>query len=483
MKSALYLRVSTDDQASRQLPIDGQRAECRRLLDSRGWHFVAEFSDPGLSGTFGPDRRPGLAAMIAAGKRGELDVVVMWDDSRLARDEHLAGWIRWELGAIRIVTVTSPDASALETGLRSIVAAEQGRQGRAATSRGVRANLRRGGRHGSDALGYRWDGTRYAIEEEGAAIMRDVFRRVLAGESMRSLMRSLGWAHPVLWHRLRNPIYAGGRIIARKVGGIHGRRETPREQWEIVWGTRDPIISREEWDRVQARLDAHKVQPNVGTIALSGLLWCGGCGRKLRLKQWRALVGGRRRFHYRCPGCQTRTALDGATNRVARRLAMSLREPDLAARIRAALEAAYRAGEDTGATKAEIRRLERAEHGLLELVGSDEALDTRTIAKRLAGIQRDLAAARRRLEEMTVATGAIPSTEEIESALVRVAAKVEAIADHPRIDYAARPVLRMFLDRVIVHEDALVLHPGRIVEGLGPLASLGITWRVPRRAA
>jgi DNA invertase Pin-like site-specific DNA recombinase len=77
---AIYTRVSTDDQTT-----ETQRRELLAVAERYGWNVVAEFTDQGISGTKGRDKRPGLDAMLKAITRREIDVVAAWSVDRLGR--------------------------------------------------------------------------------------------------------------------------------------------------------------------------------------------------------------------------------------------------------------------------------------------------------------------------------------------------------------------------------------------------------------
>ena len=85
MKVAIYTRVSTDGQS-----VNAQLAELREVADRRGWEIVHEYTDKGISGAKGRDKRPGLDAMLKAATRGEFDAVAAWSVDRLGRSlQHL----------------------------------------------------------------------------------------------------------------------------------------------------------------------------------------------------------------------------------------------------------------------------------------------------------------------------------------------------------------------------------------------------------
>ena len=83
-RAALYSRISTADQnATTQL------LDLRQLASQRDYQIVAEFSDV-ISGV--KARRPGLDALMADGRRGKFDVVLVWACDRIARStRHFLG--------------------------------------------------------------------------------------------------------------------------------------------------------------------------------------------------------------------------------------------------------------------------------------------------------------------------------------------------------------------------------------------------------
>ena len=84
---AIYTRVSTADG---QQTIDNQLRDLHLAAERLGWEIVAHYSDEGISGAKGRDRRPGLDAMLKAITRREFDMVAAWSVCRLGRSlQHL----------------------------------------------------------------------------------------------------------------------------------------------------------------------------------------------------------------------------------------------------------------------------------------------------------------------------------------------------------------------------------------------------------
>lgn len=78
MKTALYLRVSTDAQTT-----ENQRLELERLAELRGWNIAHVYEDI-ESGATGRER-PSLNRMIEDAKKRKFDRLVVWSADRLGR--------------------------------------------------------------------------------------------------------------------------------------------------------------------------------------------------------------------------------------------------------------------------------------------------------------------------------------------------------------------------------------------------------------
>jgi DNA invertase Pin-like site-specific DNA recombinase len=81
LRAALYLRVSTNDQTT-----DNQVAPLREEAARRRWVISDKvYSDAGISGAKGRDKRPGLDMLLRDAARGKFDVVMVWSLDRLGR--------------------------------------------------------------------------------------------------------------------------------------------------------------------------------------------------------------------------------------------------------------------------------------------------------------------------------------------------------------------------------------------------------------
>ncbi|MBM3143337.1 MAG: recombinase family protein, partial [Chloroflexi bacterium] len=85
-KVAIYARVSTEEQAERDLSIPFQLERCRYHAQGKGWEVVKEFVDAGESAR--TDKRPEFQKMIASARAKEFDIILIHKFDRFARNDY-----------------------------------------------------------------------------------------------------------------------------------------------------------------------------------------------------------------------------------------------------------------------------------------------------------------------------------------------------------------------------------------------------------
>src|SRR5215213_4957368 len=179
-------------------------------------------------------------------------------------------------------------------------------------SGGKRAFGERGRRRVEDADGT-WRTVPAVSEEQAEAereSIREAARRILAGDSLRGICldwneaghaspRGARWTTQTLRRMLLSPRLAGLR----------------EHQGQLYEGSFPAILERETWQAVRAILtDPARMTTAVGGAArhlLTGIIFCGVCGAKLRTTRY----GPHRMLYYRCP-----SRSDGGRSCVARKV-------------------------------------------------------------------------------------------------------------------------------------------------------------------
>ena len=96
-RAAIYLRVSTQDQTTKN-----QELELQQVAERMGAETVKVYRDHGISGAKGRDKRPQFDALCKAAARREFDLVMAWSVDRLGRSlQDLVAFLS-ELHALRI---------------------------------------------------------------------------------------------------------------------------------------------------------------------------------------------------------------------------------------------------------------------------------------------------------------------------------------------------------------------------------------------
>ena len=85
-KVAIYARVSTEEQAERDLSIPFQLERCRYHAQGKGWEVVKEYVDAGESAR--TDKRPEFQKMIASARAKEFNVILIHKFDRFARNDY-----------------------------------------------------------------------------------------------------------------------------------------------------------------------------------------------------------------------------------------------------------------------------------------------------------------------------------------------------------------------------------------------------------
>ena len=78
---AIYARTSTDKNQT----VDNQLLQLNEVAARLGWTIVQVYTDEGISGTKGRDRRPAFDRLVKGITRREYDLVAVWSVCRLGR--------------------------------------------------------------------------------------------------------------------------------------------------------------------------------------------------------------------------------------------------------------------------------------------------------------------------------------------------------------------------------------------------------------
>lgn len=260
--------------------------DCRKAAAARGWLVVQEFVDNDVSAYSGKTR-PQYERMLTAMREGRVDAVIVYHLDRLTRrPKELEEFVELcdRLGIRDLATVAGDVNIGTGDGLlvariQAAVAASESSAKSRRLSRKFEQVAQSGRPHGGSnrPFGYRED--KVTIEPREAKVIRECARRVIAGESLRSLavwldetgVRTVNgepWRTPTLKAMLTNPRLIGKRTHRGQVVA------------DAVW---KPILTAQVQEQVVARFEQRRRSGRRAPRAylLSGMLRCGKCTNTL----------------------------------------------------------------------------------------------------------------------------------------------------------------------------------------------------------
>jgi site-specific DNA recombinase len=490
LRAAAYVRVSTEEQAQHGYGLQSQLREVQALVAKQQYVLTDTFTDDGHSGA--ELERPDLDRLRAAVRAKALDVICIHDADRLSRklahqllleDEFRRAGVR-----IEYVTFTPPDSpeGRLLGYVKGAVAEYEREKIRERTSRGRREKAR-AGRHagGATPFGYRVDATSpggLRVDPAEAETVRRMFAWLLDGTSVRGIAARLrqqgsrtrrgnAWSKSSVAKVLANEAYAGVAYYNRKITR-DGVRVGERDRAEWIPTSVPAIVARGIWTRAQDQLHRHRGllvgRPGARLFLLRGLLVCGSCGHRLhgayRRKQ-------RRHPTYRCAsrdrlvdGERCRAPVRSALvleDEVWRAITAGLRDPQrLLGTVTSKKLALHATRIDHQAEAADLRqRLTRVERHRARLVDlyTSEAVDKATFTTKDAPLRHEAETLTTQLA--TAEAQLTQGTADVQrhDAALRYARLARAGLD--RADDAAKQrLLRLLVDRVVVHATRLDIH-------------------------
>lgn len=292
-RAALYMRVSTEEQARHGLSLPEQRTALETYASQRELLIAGVYEDAGISARKPYKKRPALLQLLEDCKAGKIDVILFIKLDRWFRnvgsyyavqdilDQYGVSW-----QATQEDYETTTAAGRLKVNIMLSVAQDEADR----TSERIKfvfdgKRARREPLTGNTPTGYRLDGKRIVKDEQTEAAVTAFFQKYLASGSISEAQTYVLEAYQfrieyqLASKMLDNPAYYG-----------------------FYYGVEDmcpPYISKEEFDRIQSmRRRTVRKSPKNRVYLFSGLIICGECGCRM---------GGRTNTRssipfYNCPG-------------------------------------------------------------------------------------------------------------------------------------------------------------------------------------
>ncbi|WP_420123691.1 recombinase family protein [Nakamurella sp.] len=296
-RTAAYARMSKDS----ELGIERQLADIRSKATDLGWRIVAEFIDNDVSAT-AKRSRPQYEKMMLAARTGQIHAIICWDLDRLSRKPReiedvieLAEVDGLQLASCGgLIDLATPQGRMI-AGIKAQVARHEVDQLKRRMRRSLAQRAADGKPHARVPYGWTGDvveGRRLGpdrLDPKAAAVIQETATRLLAGESLRSIVVDLNqrgvpaphggqWTTPPLRAIMLRESNAGRRVHLGQIVS------------EIT--ARPPILDPGFHDRVVALLNDPKRRTNAGAPKrhlLSKLAICGKCGNTVTVNPGRPI--------------------------------------------------------------------------------------------------------------------------------------------------------------------------------------------------
>lgn len=498
LRVAAYCRVSTDSD-EQEMSFDAQVGYYTdKIMRNPEWSLAGIYADEGISGTQA-EKRKDFMRMIRQCRKGNIDLVITKSVSRFARNTvDCLNYVR-ELKSLGIPIIfekeglnTMHATSEIYISMHGIFAQSE--------SESLSGNVRMGkaisARNGNVAISYksflgyrRGADDKPEIDEEQAEIVRFIYDRYLAGDSLQMIRDSLEeqhiltpmgkekWQLTTIRSILTNEKYKGDALLQKTyiVDCIsHKSKKNDDRPQYYVENNHPAIIPREMFDRVQeemARRTSKRKVKEIGTktesgkysskYALTDLLICEHCGTPYRRCTWSR--NGKKKIVWRCISrldygrkyCADSPSIEESV--LQRAVAEGIRQVVMDESGQTALEALklhigmYFGQSDENSTAADEIRMQELVQRITELAGAEDS-DNRiaTLIDELNTVKQTIA------EKKSKQSSAKQSERRIDEILTAL----DALKNHP-IEYdnqAVRQIIECI--KVLSAEQILIIFKG-----------------------
>lgn len=299
-KYFLYARKSSEAEDKQVASIDAQIEELTKIARSEGLEILEVFSESQSAKAPG---RPVFNDMVRRIYTREAQGVICWKLDRLARNPVDGGSINWMLQQGSIKHIRSFERSYYPTDNVLMMSVEFGmanqfvRDLSVNVKRGLRNKVNAGWLPGVAPAGYlntpdRQKGYKVIVEDpERFPLVRRMWDLMLTGNFTPPRILKIAnneWGYKTLQRRNEGGMPMSRSTIYKLFTNpfYYGYFEFPAGSGNWVKGEHKPIITKEEYERVQAILGKKgKPAPKRHLFAFTGLMKCASCGSTITAEE------------------------------------------------------------------------------------------------------------------------------------------------------------------------------------------------------
>ncbi|TPR26248.1 recombinase family protein [Apilactobacillus micheneri] len=299
-----YIRVSTSSQAIDGYSLEAQKNKIQNYCKTNNLILDKIYSDEGISGS-SIAKRPGIQELIYDAKQKMFDTVVVWKNSRIARNTRdlLSMVDVFQKHGISFASVSEKiDLDSAQGRFMFTIMGTVSELERNNIAENVYLGMYKRAQDGYATVG-RVLGYKPGIDNNGkkqlqidndeAVIIKIIFNKFISGSGFRSIANYLNknqyhtklgnaFSSGAVKDIIDNPLYVGMVRYSRYRNWNKKRRNGINDSNMImIQGNHNPIISKDIWKKAVIRRNVTTIQPawnNQGTNLLTGILKCPQCG-------------------------------------------------------------------------------------------------------------------------------------------------------------------------------------------------------------
>lgn len=326
--AAVYCRLSKDDeQTGESVSIETQKMMLEDFCNEHGFPIYKVYADDGYSGL--NFNRPAFTRLLEDIDSGKVNLVITKDLSRLGRDYIQTGYytdVYFSRKRVRYIAVNDGidtkrddnDIAPFKNILNDMYAKDLSRKVKSAK----RQRAYKGYYISAQApYGYRVDPSNrnhLVVDEEAAEVVKEIFQLALSGNGVLQISKILAqrkiltpsayktqkgdmrfsryykddkslfsWCYQTVRTILRDQVYVGD-MVNHKCEIVNyktkERATVPQENRIIVENCHEPIINRDDFERVQSLISLRHRPPkhNMDNV-FNDITFCAECGHRMTL--------------------------------------------------------------------------------------------------------------------------------------------------------------------------------------------------------
>lgn len=287
----LYARKSSESEDRQVQSIDDQLNRLKGLADELGLNIKATFTE--AKSAKQPNQRLAFNEMLERIESGEANGILCWQINRLSRNPIDSARIQWlsQQGVLHSIQTIDreylPEDNVLLLSVESGIANQYVLDLSKNVKRGIQSKLEKGWYPHTPRIGYlngQGDEDPIVSDPDRFVLVRKMFDLMLTGAYTPP--RVLQIASNDWGLRTRKQKRQGGRELANSAiykmftdPFYYGEFEYPRGSGRWYQGKHKPMITHEEYDKIQLLLGRDgRPRPQQHLFAFTGLIRCAECG-------------------------------------------------------------------------------------------------------------------------------------------------------------------------------------------------------------